>query len=95
MKMMNNEETMVELHECFNCLRFQSDLSVLNYKKALVLAIKALRKQIPMKPNNIKDILDFSGNYYTSRGNCPMCGRERVSKSDLYCDKCGQKFDWE
>ena len=23
-------------------------------------AIKALRKQIPMKPNNIKDILDFS-----------------------------------
>lgn len=48
-----------------------------------------------MKPNNIKDILDFSGNYYTSRGNCPMCGRKRVSKSDLYCDKCGQKFDWE
>lgn len=57
-------------------------------------AIKALRKQIPMKPNNIKDILDFSGNYYTSKGDCPMCGRERVSKSDLYCDKCGQKFDW-
>lgn len=59
MKMMNNEEAMVELHECFNCLRFRSDLSVLNYKKALVLVIKALRKQIPMKPNNIKDILDF------------------------------------
>ena len=24
-------------------------------------AIKALEKQIPMKPNNIKSILDFSG----------------------------------
>lgn len=58
-------------------------------------AIKALRKQIPMKPNNIKDILDFSGNYYTTRGDCPVCGRERVSISDSYCDNCGQKFDWE
>ena len=58
-------------------------------------AIKALKKQIPKKITNMKRILDFSGNYYTSRGNCPMCGRERVFKSDLYCDKCGQKFDWE
>lgn len=91
--MMNNEEAMVELHECFNCLRFQSDLSVLNYKKALVLAIKALRKQIPMKPNNIKDILDFSGNYYTSRGNCPCC-KEGLNRSFIYCNKCGQKLDW-
>mgnify|MGYP000650067554 FL=1 len=57
-------------------------------------AIKALRKQIPMKPNNIKDILDFSGKYYTTRGDCPVCGRERVSISDSYCDKCGQKLDW-
>lgn len=58
-------------------------------------AIKALRKQIPMKPNNTKDILDFSGRYYTTRGDCPVCGRERVSISDSYCDNCGQKFDWE
>ena len=93
--MMNNEEAMVELHEWLSCVKSQSNLAVLNYKKALVLAIEALRKQVPMKPNNIKDIIDFSGKYYTSKGDCPMCGRERVSKSDLYCDKCGQKFDWE
>lgn len=48
-----------------------------------------------MKPNNIKDIIDFSDKYYTSKGDCPVCGREGVSKSDLYCNKCGQKFDWE
>lgn len=30
-------------------------------------AIKALEKQIPMKPNNIKSILDFSGRYYTKK----------------------------
>lgn len=57
-------------------------------------AIKALRKQIPMKPNNIKDILDFSGKYYTTRGDCPVCGRERVFISDSYCLNCGQKLDW-
>lgn len=37
-------------------------------------AIKALEKQIPKKITNMKSILDFSGNYYTSRGNCPCCG---------------------
>ena len=57
-------------------------------------AIEALKKQIPMKPNNMKSILDFSGNYYTSRGNCPYCG-EGLNRSFIYCNKCGQKLDWE
>lgn len=57
-------------------------------------AIKALKKQIPMKPNNIKSIFDFSGRYYTTRGNCPVCNRERLYRSDFYCNKCGQKLDW-
>lgn len=48
-----------------------------------------------MKPNNIKDIIDFAGKYYTTKGDCPVCGREGVFKSDLYCNKCGQKFDCE
>ena len=39
-------------------------------------AIKALKKQIPMKPNNIKSIFDFSGRYYTTKGDCPVCTRE-------------------
>jgi hypothetical protein len=57
-------------------------------------AIKALKKQIPMKPNNIKSILDFSGRYYTTKGNCPVCNSEGLYKSDFYCNKCGQKLDW-
>lgn len=56
-------------------------------------AIKALKKQIPMKPNNIKFIFDFSGRYYTTKGNCPVCNREE-HKTDFYCNKCGQKLDW-
>lgn len=57
-------------------------------------AIKALKKQIPMKPNNIKSIFDFSGRYYTTKGNCPVCNSEGLYKSDFYCNKCGQKLDW-
>lgn len=57
-------------------------------------AIKALEKQIPMKPNNIKSILDFSGRYYTTKGNCPVCNSEGLNKLDFYCNKCGQKLDW-
>nr|DAM59224.1 MAG TPA: zinc-ribbon containing domain protein [Caudoviricetes sp.] len=57
-------------------------------------AIKALEKQIPMKPNNIKSIFDFSGRYYTTKGNCPVCNREGLYKSDFYCNRCGQKLDW-
>ena len=57
-------------------------------------AIKALEKQIPMKPNNIKSILDFSARYYTTKGNCPVCNSERLYKSDFYCNKGGQKLDW-
>ena len=56
--------------------------------------IKALEKQIPRKPNNIKSILDFSGRYYTTKGDCPVCNREGLYKSDFYCNKCGQKLDW-
>lgn len=59
-----------------------------------MVAVEALKKQIPMKLNNIKSILDFSGRYYTTKGNCPVCKREGLYKSDFYCNKCGQKLDW-
>lgn len=55
---------------------------------------KALEKQIPIKPNNVKSIFDFSGRYYTTKGNCPVCNSEGLYKSDFYCNKCGQKLDW-
>ena len=67
---------------------------IIEYREALELAVKALEKQIPMKPNNIKSIFDFSGRYYTTEGNCPVCNREKLNKSDFYCNKCGQKLDW-
>lgn len=67
---------------------------IIEYREALELAVKALEKQTPMKPNNMRTILDFSGRYYTTKGNCPVCKREGLYKSDFYCNKCGQKLDW-
>ena len=57
-------------------------------KKALVriraaeeMAIKALEKQIPIKPA-----------YQGEHEKCPTCGSFCI---DVYCAKCGQKIDWE
>lgn len=58
------------------------------------VAVKTLKKQIPMKPNNVETIFDFSGKYYTTKGNCPVCNSEGLCKTDFYCNKCGQKLDW-
>lgn len=44
---------------------------------------KSSDKQVPRKPNNIKSILDFSGRYYTTKGNCPVCNRDGLYKSDF------------
>lgn len=72
-----------------------SDMAdLVKYRAALEIAVKAVRKQIPMKPNNMKTIFDFSGKYYTTKGDCPVCNKERLYKSDFYCNKCGQKLDW-
>lgn len=67
---------------------------IIEYREALDLAVKALENQIPMKPNNMKSIFDFSGRYYTAKGNCPVCNSDGLYKSDFYCNKFGQKLDW-
>lgn len=68
---------------------------IIKYREALELAVKALQKQIPMKPNNIKTIFDFSGRYCITKGDCPVCNIEELYKSDFYCNKCGQRLDWK
>jgi len=77
--------------ECGEC---EYKLSIKEQKEALENSINALEKHIPKKPKNLKSILDFSGRYYTSSGDCPTCGAEERYKSMLFCDKCGQKLDW-
>lgn len=59
------------------------------------VAIRALEKQVPMKPKDTKTISDFSGRYRSIKGTCPICGEENLYKSNYYCDKCGQRLDWK
>ena len=70
---------------------------LVEYRKALERAAKALEKQIPRKVNNLSEIyLDFGVGKKTkvgAYGNCPNCNYniDIVSK---YCTRCGQKLDW-
>lgn len=48
----------------------------------MINVINALEKQIPRKPLLVN-----------GRSTCPSCGfNDRAL--DIYCDKCGQKLDW-
>lgn len=92
--------------EAINILQEQIDLikqdwsdmpELAEYQKALERAVKALKKQIPRKMNNLREIyLDFGAGKKTkvgANGKCPNCNYniDIVSK---YCTRCGQKLDW-
>ena len=55
------------------------------------LAIEALEKQIPRKPVEQGDGINY---------NCPVCGRyvgyidAMAWEMPKYCDECGQMIDW-
>ena len=61
-------------------------------------AIKALEKQIQMKPINKTKPDDTASLAYENCNIivCPTCGgRLKLKSKGKYCDKCGQKLDWE
>lgn len=93
---MKPEEAIEFLHERIDLInQGWSDMAdFVKYRAALEGAVKAVRKQIPMKPNNMKTIFDFSGKYYTTKGDCPCCGAEGLFRTISYCYSCGQKLDW-
>ena len=55
------------------------------FAEALGLAIKALEKQIPKKPDFTED-KEFAL--------CPCCNGKGLLNKQKYCDNCGQKIDW-
>lgn len=64
--------------------------------KALQIAIVALEKQIPKKPNIWGDGYDNKGNLIYDMYDCPNCSKSYeidYEKYD-YCPICGQALDW-
>lgn len=57
------------------------------------LAVKAFKKQIPLKPSKTKATQTLYGNLYTDH-QCLNCGSLLVEQEDYYCAICGQKIDW-
>ena len=67
------------------------------YKNSLRMAIKALEKQIPKKPEYEADGY-ADGNLVYDYAKCPICGHDfEYGINDWgceYCSDCGQKLDW-
>lgn len=57
-------------------------------------AIDALEKQIPKEPKYKKQLRDFFGMVYVTKGDCPCCGKAEIYSNANYCPDCGQKLDW-
>lgn len=60
------------------------------------IAIQALEKQIPKKPDLLGDGYDDSGNLVYDTWICPCFRTEYELDYDDYkfCPNCGQKIDW-
>lgn len=59
------------------------------------LAINALNKQIPMKPDLEGDGY-WDGELVYDTGICPLCGQEYEIEyhTPKHCESCGQALDW-
>lgn len=63
------------------------------YIDAMGIAIKALEKQIPKKPEDVR-LCSSPGRYFGCYiGGCPTCGRGNNSRI-RWCGACGQHLDW-
>lgn len=62
-----------------------SDKAAKRVVEARNMAIKALEKQIPKKPDFTED---------KTFALCPCCNGKGLSDKQKYCDNCGQKLDW-
>ena len=64
-------------------------------KKALHLSVKALERQIPNKP--LEKHYEDEGEQPYIKYKCPSCDNKyQITKDyDEYCNKCGQKINWD
>ena len=81
---MTNEEAIIDIRE---------NIQPIIGGKSLDIAISAIEKQIPKKPEN------HSGIYYDNL--CPSCGKRIKSgqgsssrQRTNWCNHCGQAIDW-
>lgn len=84
---MTESEKLIENEaEAIDCLKSNKPTSgYLMLQESIDMAIKALEKQIPKKPDFTED-KEFTL--------CPCCNGNGLADKQEYCDNCGQKLDW-
>ena len=90
-------DAVVVLDSGFGTHPGESDLVYRNRKMYAELAINALEKQIPKKPEYEADGY-ADGELVYDYAKCPICGHDfEYGINDWgckYCSDCGQKLDW-
>lgn len=88
-----------KLNEYGGVIRYQLfSLYVVDNRLILPIAIEAIGKQVPMKPEYEGDGYDDNGELDYDTAYCPRCRRSyEVGYEDghPFCDECGQALDWE
>ena len=67
------------------------------HNEAIKMAVDALKKQIPMKPDEHLEQVQKHMNLGVKAPFCPKCGSDLLDeKNDCYdfCPYCGQAIDW-
>ena len=102
------------IKNAMHCLRVGADMAVCedcplyecshtDVESIARVAIKALEKQIPKKPEFIDTRFRYHGKNIADGSSldkcykCPNCSSHifRVFDSEVYCKYCGQALDWD
>lgn len=85
---MTNQEALRELRASIEGCGFQCHIET--YRAA----IKALEKQVPLRPKRIGWVEENGGRFVPTHTECPNCDYGVIERYN-YCPKCGQALDWE
>lgn len=92
---MTNKEALRNLRFC-KCEISKSEFVAHLKHGTVILAMRALEKQIPKRPHLEGDGYDDNGYMIYDTWICPCCEKHYEVDYDKYehCPNCGQKIDW-